>query len=177
LRFRILNIVGNVTRERLAAIFDTSTSGKRVARKVAALIGRGGKPEMIVSDNGPELTSNAILTWCAEHRIEWHDIAPGKPMQNGYIESFNGRMRDELLNESLFFGLDHARQLIAAWVEDYNTARPHSSLGYQTPNAFSSALRTARDHHAAQRTGSARSPLAPVAPHGVSPAEALNATG
>jgi hypothetical protein len=85
-------------------------------------------------------------------------------------------MRDELLNESLFFGLDHARELIASWVEDYNTARPHSSLGYQTPEAFSHALRTARDHHAAQRAGSARWPLAPVAPHGVSPAEALNAT-
>ena len=63
---------------------------------------------------GTELTSNAILTWCTEHRIEWHYIAPGKPMQNGYIEPFNGRMRDELLNESLFFGLDHARQLIAS---------------------------------------------------------------
>ena len=176
-RFRILNIVDDVTRECLAAIPDTSISGQRVARELTALIGRRGKPGMIVSDNGTELTSHAILTWCAEHRIEWHYIAPGKPMQNGYIESFNGRMRDELLNESLFFGLDHARELIASWVEDYNTARPHSSLGYQTPEAFSSALRTARDHHAAQWTGSARWPLAPVAPLSVSPAEALNATG
>jgi putative transposase len=176
-RFRILNIVDDVTRECLAAIPDTSISGQRVARELTALIGRRGRPGMIVSDNGTELTSHAILAWCAEHRIEWHYIAPGKPMQNGYIESFNGRMRDELLNESLFFGLDHARELIASWVEDYNTARPHSSLGYQTPKAFSNALRTARDHHAAQRTGSARWPLAPVAPSGVSPAEALNATG
>jgi putative transposase len=176
-RFRILNIVDDVTRECLAAIPDTSISGKRVARELTALIGRRGKPGMIVSDNGTELTSNAILAWCAEHRIEWHYIAPGKPMQNGYIESFNGRMRDELLNESLFFGLDHARELIASWVEDDNTARPHSSLGYQTPKAFSKALRTARDHHAAHRTGSARWPLAPVAPLGVSPTEALNATG
>ena len=176
-RFRILNVVDDVTRECLAAIPDTSISGKRVARELTTLIERRGKPGMIVSDNGTELTSNAILTWCAEHRIEWHYIAPGKPMQNGYIESFNGRMRDELLNESLFFGLDHARQLIASWVEDYNTARPHSSLGYQTPKAFSHALQTARDHHAAQRTGSAHWPLAPVAPHGVSPAEALSAAG
>jgi putative transposase len=112
-RFRILNIVDDVTRECLAAIPDTSISGQRVARELTALIGRRGKPGMIVSDNGTELTSHAILTWCAEHRIEWHYIAPGKPMQNGYIESFNGRMRDELLNESLFFGLDHARELIA----------------------------------------------------------------
>jgi transposase InsO family protein len=176
-RFRILNIVDDVTREYLAAIPDTSISGQRVAWELTALIGRRGKPEMIVSDNGTELTSHAILAWCAEHRIEWHYIAPGKPMQNGDIESLNGRMRDELLNESLFFGLDHARELIASWVEDYNTARPHSSLGYQTPEAFSSALRTARDHHPAQRTGSARWPLAPVAPNGVSPAEALNASG
>ena len=105
-RFRILNIVDDVTRECLAAIPDTSISGKRVARELeTALMTLRGKPGMIVSDNGTELTSNAILAWCAEHRIEWHYIAPGKPMQNGYIESFNGRMRDELLNESLFFGL------------------------------------------------------------------------
>jgi len=128
---------------------DTSISGKRVARELTALTGQRGKPGMIVSDNGAELTSQAILAWCAEHRIGWHYIAPGRPMQNGYIESFNGRMRDELLNESLFFGRDHAHELIAAWVEDNNTARPHSSLGYQTPRAFSNALRTARDHHAA----------------------------
>jgi putative transposase len=176
-RCRILNIVDDATRECLAAIPDTSISGKRVARELTILIERRGTPGMIVSDNGTELTSNAILTWCAEYRIEWHYIAPGKPMQNGYIESFNGRMRNELLNESLFFGLDHSRELISTWVEDYNTARPHSSLGYQTPKAFSKALRAARDHHAAQRTGSARWPLAPVAPHGVSPAEALTAAG
>jgi putative transposase len=83
---------------------------------------------MIVSDHGTELTSNAVLAWCAEHRIDWHYIAPGKPMQNGFCESFNGRMRDELLNETLFFGLDHARRVIGTWADDYNTARPHSSL-------------------------------------------------
>jgi putative transposase len=84
-------------------------------------------------------------------------------MQNGYSESFTGTMRDELMNESLFFGLDHARRLIAARVADYNTARPHSSLNYRTPVAFAAGLRTARDHLAAPRTGSARWPLAPVA--------------
>jgi transposase InsO family protein len=177
-RFRILNIVDDVTRECLAAIPDTSISGKRVARELETVMTRRGKPGMIVSDNGTELTSNAILAWCAEHRIENGITLPrGKPMQNGYIESFNGRMRDELLNESLFFGLDHARELISAWVADYNTARPHSSLGYQTPTAYAAGLRTARDHHAAQRTGSARWPLAPVTPHGVLPAEALTAAG
>ena len=109
-RFRILNIVDDVTRECLAAIPDTSISGKRAARELTALIGGRGKPRMIVSDNGTEFTSNAILGWAKDHGVEWHYIAPGKPMQNGYIESFNGRMRDELLNESLFFDLDQARQ-------------------------------------------------------------------
>ena len=88
-----------------------------------------GKPGMIVSDNGTEFTSNAILGWATDHQVEWHYIVPGKPMQNGFCESFNGRMRDELLNESLFLDLDHIRQLIGEWVNDYNTARPHSSLG------------------------------------------------
>lgn len=112
-RFRVLNIVDDVTRECLAAIPDTSISGRRVARELTDLIARRGKPAMIVSDHGTEFTSNAILAWSKDHRVEWHTIAPGKPMQNGYVESFNGRMRDELLNESLFFGLDHARSAIA----------------------------------------------------------------
>ena len=99
-RFRILNILDDVTRECLAAIPDTSISGKRVARELTVLIDRRGKPQMIVSENGAEFTSNAILGWAKDHRVEWHYIAPGKPMQNGYIESFNGPMRDELLKES-----------------------------------------------------------------------------
>lgn len=82
---------------------------------------------------GTELTSNAVLAWPKDHKVEWHYIAPERPMQNDYIESFNGRMRDELLNESLFFGLDHARSAIAEWTDDYNNFRPHSSLGCQTP--------------------------------------------
>ncbi|MBB3571255.1 transposase InsO family protein [Rhizobium sp. BK491] len=78
---------------------DTSISGRRVARELTTLIERRGKPGMIVSDNGTEFTSNAILAWSTEHKVEWHYIAPGKPMQNGYVESFNSRMCDELLNE------------------------------------------------------------------------------
>ena len=107
-RFRVLNVVDDVTRECLAAIPDTSISGRRVARELTALIERRGKPGMIVSDNGTELTSNAILKWCAEHKVEWHYIAPGKPMQNGFVESFNGRMRDEFLNETLFRNLSYS---------------------------------------------------------------------
>lgn len=114
-RFRVLNVVDDVTRECLAAIPETSISGRRAAREMTALIERRGKPGMSVSDNGTELTSNAILRWCSGQRIEWHYIAPGKPLQNGFVESFNGRMRDELLNETVFRNLAHARVTIAAW--------------------------------------------------------------
>jgi transposase InsO family protein len=155
-----------VTRECLAAISDTSISGQRVARELTNLIARRGKPGMIVSDHGTEFTSNAILAWSKDHRVEWHYIAPGKPMQNGYIESFNGRMRDEFLNESLFFGLDHARSAISEWVEDYNTARPHSSLGYQTPAAFAEII-AATGSHAMPAEGVAAAPVAQPAPYGV----------
>jgi putative transposase len=175
-RFRILNVVDDVTRECLAAIPDTSISGRRVTRELTALIESRGKPQMIVSDNGTEFTSNAVLRWSKEYQIEWHYIAPGKPMQNGYIESFNGRMRDELLNESLFLDLDQARQIIATWVVDYNTRRPHSSLGYKTPAAYADHL-TATGHRAALHEGSARCPVAHTAPKGVSTAEALIAAG
>ncbi len=176
-RFRVLNIVDDVTRECLAAIPDTSISGRRVARELTDLIGRRGKPGMIVSDHGTEFTSNAILAWSKDHRVEWHYIAPGKPMQNGFCESFNGRMRDELLNESLFFGLDHARSAIAEWKEDFNTARPHSSLGYQTPAAYAEVL-TATGSSATQVEGSAPAPVAHTTPHGVTKtAEALIVAG
>lgn len=91
---------------------------------------------MIVSDNGSELTSMAILKWCQATGIEWHDIAPGKPMKNGFIESFNGIFRDECLNETLFSSLAEARTQITFWKEDYNRQRPHSSLGNITPIEF-----------------------------------------
>jgi putative transposase len=175
-RFRIFNIVDDVTRECLAAIPDTSISGRRVVRELTALIERRGKPQMIVSDNGTEFTSNAVLRWSKEHRVEWHYIAPGKPMQNGYIESFNGKMRDELLNESLFLDLDQARHIVTAWVVDYNTKRPHSSLAYRTPAAYADHL-IATGHRTALHDGSARCPVAHTAPKGVSTAEALIAAG
>ncbi|WP_156415317.1 IS3 family transposase [Sphingobium baderi] len=161
-RFRVLNVVDDVTRECLAAVPDTSISGRRVVRELTELIERRGKPGMIVSDNGTELTSNAVLAWCGEIGVEWHYIAPGRPMQNGYVESFNGRMRDELLNETLFMSMTHARFEIAAWVEDYNRERPHSSLGYATPAAFAAELD--RQWPASLRpTGSATQPIASTA--------------
>ena len=96
---------------------------------------------------GTELTSTAILKWCQETRVEWHYIAPGKPMQNGFIESFNGSFRDECLNETLFSSLGEARSRITAWKEDYNSHRPHSSLGNITPNEF--AMKMALETQAA----------------------------
>ena len=175
-RLRILNIVDDVTRECLAAIPDTSISGRRVARELTALIERRGKPGMIVSDNGTEFTSNALLAWAQDNAIEWHFIAPEKPMQNGFCESFNGRMRDELLNESLFFGFDHARTKIAAWVDDYNQRRPHSALGYLTPAAYAANLSATSDR-LRDPDQLRRSNVAPPAPNGVKPAEALIAAG
>lgn len=165
-RFRVLNIVDDATRECLASIPDTSISGRRVARELTALIGKRGKPGTIVSDNGTEFTSNAMLSWAEEHRIAWHFIAPGKPMQNGFCESFNGRMRDELLNETLFLGLDHAREKIAAWVDDYNHRRPHSALAYLTPAAYAASL-PATCNRLRNPDQLRRSHVAHIAPHGV----------
>jgi putative transposase len=133
-RFRILAVVDDFTRECLALVADTSLSGTRVARELDALIWqRGAKPQTVVSDNGTELTSMAILRWSQERSVDWHYIAPGKLMQYGFAESFNGRLRDECLNETLFTSIRHARVELAAWKEDYNTVRPHSSLGGRTP--------------------------------------------
>jgi putative transposase len=175
-RFRILNIVDDVTRECLAAIPDTSISGRRVARELTALVERRGKPGMIVSDNGTEFTSNAMLAWARESKLTWHFIAPGKPMQNGFCESFNGRMRDELLNESLFFGLDHARAKIAEWIDDYNQRRPHSALGYISPAAYAANL-TAIGDRLRNPDQLRRSPIATLAPSGVSNAGTQIAAG
>jgi transposase InsO family protein len=166
-RFPVLNVVDDVTRECLAAIPETSISGRRVVRELTALIKRRGRPGMIVSDNGTELTSNAILKWCAEHKIEWHYIASGKPMQSGFVQSFNGRLRNEFLNEILFRNLAHARALISAWVTDYNTERPHSALGYQTPAGVALYRTTAIVRPATRVESSARRAIAQPTPKGV----------
>lgn len=135
-RFRVLAVVDDFSRECLALVADTSLSGLRMTRELDDIIKRRGRPHTIVSDNGTEMTSMAVLKWCQETTIEWHYIAPGKPMQNGFVESFNGSFRDECLNETLFSSLPQARQQITAWKGDYNKERPHSSLGNITPNEF-----------------------------------------
>ena len=116
------------------------------------------------------------LAWAQDHGVDWHYIAPGKPTQNGFVESFNGRMRDELLNESLFFSLDHARQKVAAWALDYNTRRPHSSIGYLTPEAFAASL-TATGRPAAQDESCAVRPVAHPTLRGVTNPRTLVAAG
>lgn len=112
-RFRILAVIDDYTRESLCLVADTSISGARVARELERLIRLYGKPQTIVSDNGTELTSRAILEWQNETGVGWHYIAPGKPQQNGFVESFNGKLRDELLNEEVFASLADARRALA----------------------------------------------------------------
>jgi putative transposase len=167
-RFRMLAIVDDCTRECLALVADTSLSGVRVARELDRLLAERGRPKMIVSDNGSELTSNAILAWADAARVEWHYIAPGKPMQNGFIESFNGRLRDELLNETLFSSLVQARAALSRWQLDYNIIRPHSKLGWQTPMDFAATFHPRRDQTLRSLNGSAPAPAAQPAPEGQS---------
>ena len=135
-KFRVLTVVDDFSRECLALVADNSLSGVRVARELDRVVEMRGVPCMVVSDNGTELTSRAILAWQEERGVEWHYIAPGKPTQNGLIESFNARLRDECLNEHLFASLPEARKIIEEWRTDYNTLRPHTSLNGLTPKEF-----------------------------------------
>lgn len=142
-RFRVLAVVDQCSRECLTITADTSMPGLRVVRELDRLIALRGKPKVIVSDNGPELTSRAVLIWASENGIDWHYIQPGKPQQNGYTESLNDKIRNECLNEHWFGSLAEARQIVEDWRQDYNHVRPHSSLGYQTPMEFVAAKKSA----------------------------------
>lgn len=135
-RIRILTIQDEYSRRSLGTIVDTSIGGVRVVRELESLVRDRGLPKQVISDNGTEFTSNAILGWAEERAICWHYITPGKPNENAFIESFNGRLRDECLNEHQFSSLSEARWLINAWRKDYNENRPHSSLNNLTPNEF-----------------------------------------
>lgn len=139
-RFRIFAVNDDCCRENLGLIADTSFPGARVTRELDALVRVYGKPLSIISDNGTELTSRAVLAWAQKNGVAWHYIDPGKPQQNPFIESFNGSLRDECLNEEMFESLADARRKLALWRYDYNNVRPHSSLGNRTPAEARRAL-------------------------------------
>jgi putative transposase len=139
--FRALTLLDGFTRECLAIEVDSCLSSRRVTRVLEWVISQRGRPRSIRCDTGPEFTSRHFLGWCEEQHIRLLHIQPGRPMQNGRVESFNGRLRDECLNASWFLTLAEAKQKIEAWREDYNRERPHSSLGYQTPEEFARGLR------------------------------------
>lgn len=137
---RVLSMVDEYTRECLTLEVDTSFASRRVTRALEKILVEREKPLALRCDNGPEFTSRHFLAWCLEQGIELVHIPPGKPQQNGYVESFNGKMRDECLNMSWFENLFDARRKIAAWQQQYNEERPHSALGYQTPGEFARQL-------------------------------------
>ena len=138
-KFRTLNLMDGFTREALEIEPDTSLPGARVVRVLEGRKQQGRKPEAIVIDNGPEFISQVVDQWAYENGVQLHFITPGRPMENGYIESFNGKFRDECLNENWFLDLADARRKIAEWKRDYNYVRPHSALGYLTPMEFAAA--------------------------------------
>ena len=139
--FRTLNVIDRFTRECLVIEVDTSITGQRVVAVLALLVAMRGKPQSIRIDNGPEFISKALDAWAFEHGIALHFIRPAKPAENGHIESFNGRLRDECLNQNWFVDLAEAKEKIELWRKDYNEVRPHSSLGYLTPMEYINQLR------------------------------------
>jgi putative transposase len=173
-RFRILAVIDDFSRECLATIVDTSLPGMRVVRELDRLVGLRGSPAAMVSDNGTELTGNAVLRWAQERGVAWHYIQPGKPMQNGLVESFNGRLRDECLNEHVFASLAEARALIEAWRVDYNMVRPHGRLGRLPPALYAARF----DPSARQRPGGlADAAVATTAPSGANEEQTLHSPG
>ncbi len=148
-KFRVLSVIDVYTRECLALEVDTSFASRRVTRELEKIVAERGAPEALRCDNGPEFTSRHFLAWGMERKIELVHIEPGRPVQNAFVESFHGKLRDECLNASWFGSLLEARAKIAAWREEYNEERPHSSLGYLAPGVF------------ARRIAALRSPTAP----------------
>ncbi|XWN34689.1 MAG: IS3 family transposase [Roseivirga sp.] len=130
---RVLGVLDHYSRECLLLTADTSLSGERVARELEGLVSKYGKPSQLVSDNGSELTSKAVRSWSSSHGIGWHYISPGKPQENGYMESMKGKLRDECLNMHVFTSLGNIRSELSQWRRYYNEERPHSSLGYASP--------------------------------------------
>ena len=135
-RFRVLNVLDSYSRDYVGFEVDTSINGNRVCGVLERIAWFKGMPEMITVDNGPEFIGKALDAWAHRHGVKLVFNRPGKPVDNTYIESFNGRLRDECLNVNWFLSLDHAREVIGQWQEDYNSIRPHSSLGRLTPEEF-----------------------------------------
>lgn len=135
-KFRLLNIIDDFNRESLVIEADTSLPSLRVIRALNKLIEKRGKPANIRTDNGPEFISHQLQQWCQENQITLHYIQPGRPMQNAYIERKNGSLRRELLNAYLFNSLAEVRVMVEEWRVDYNTERPHKSLGYRSPLVY-----------------------------------------
>ena len=132
-KIRLLTVIDEYSRKCLGIVVDTSLSGSRVARELDKMMEEYGKPEGVLSDNGTEFTSHAILQWSMARKVDWEYIQPGKPYQNGTIESFNGKLRDECLNENLFTDVRQAKRVIGNWRLEYNEVRPHSSLKGKSP--------------------------------------------
>lgn len=135
-RMRVLNIVDDYSRVCVGQLVDTSISGLRLTRYLDELAATRSLPKFIVMDNGPELTSKAMFFWSQRTGVKLHFIQPGKPTQNAFVESFNARFREHCLNQHWFKDLFDAKRIITAWRHHYNTVRPHSSLGYQTPKLY-----------------------------------------
>ena len=166
---RVLSVVDAYTRECLALEVDTSFASRRVTRVLEGIIAERGRPQAIRCDNGPELTSRHFLAWSIEQRIELAHMQPGKPTQNGHVESFNGRLREECLNVSWFQNLFDARRKIAAWRREYNEERPHSSLDYRTPKEFAELVRAKQEDLYMADAGQEASIASPL-PHAPIPA-------
>ena len=133
---KLLSVVDEYNRKCFRIEVDTSINGIRVTKILSEISQIEGLPEIIIIDNGPEFISNALDAWAYQRGVKLTFIRPGKPVENAYIESFNGRLRDECLNESWFLSIEHARRVVEDWRIDYNTARPHSSLGNLSPEEF-----------------------------------------
>ncbi len=138
--FRALTLVDDCTRECPVIEVDLSLGSVRVVAVLERLAGTRGLPRTIVVDNGPEFQSRALDAWAHHRRVQLQFIRPGKPVENAFIESFNGKLRDECLNQYWFLSLADARRTIEAWRLSYNTARPHRALGTLTPSQFAQQL-------------------------------------
>ena len=134
--FRILTVVDQFTRECLCLMADQSLTGEKVAQALEPVVMQRGAPRAITVDNGSEFASRVMDAWAYRHGIQLDFIRPGKPVENGFIESFNGRLRDECLNVEVFFMLEDVRQKLARWQQDHNRVRPHSALADRAPAAF-----------------------------------------